>query len=90
MLLREHHTIYPISLPRGEVIFWVMVDVIKMKLITVHLPVAYLNGIDELISHDSYPNRSEAIRVAVRDLLKSELGGFIRYEAKETIDLLNS
>ena len=60
-----------------------------MKLITVHLPEAYLAGIDRLVSSDAYPNRSEAIRVAVRDLLKSELGGFIRYEQKEVPDLLN-
>ena len=45
-----------------------------MKLITVHLPDAYLQGLDKLIDADAYPNRSEAIRVAVRDLLKMELG----------------
>ncbi|MBD3352189.1 MAG: ribbon-helix-helix protein, CopG family [Candidatus Lokiarchaeota archaeon] len=50
-----------------------------MKLITVHVPEAYLNAIDQLISADAYPNRSEAIRVAIRDLLKNELGGFIRF-----------
>jgi antitoxin ParD1/3/4 len=60
-----------------------------MKLITVHLPEAYLAGIDKLVSGDAYPNRSEAIRVSVRDLLKSELGGFIRYETKQVPDLLN-
>lgn len=60
-----------------------------MRLITVHLPEAYLAGIDKLVTSEAYPNRSEAIRVAVRDLLKTELGGFIRYEAKEIPDLLN-
>ncbi len=50
-----------------------------MKLITVHVPEAYLGAIDQLISADAYPNRSEAIRVAIRDLLKNELGGFIKY-----------
>jgi Arc/MetJ-type ribon-helix-helix transcriptional regulator len=49
-----------------------------MKLITVHVPEAYLSAIDQLISVDAYPNRSEAIRVAIRDLLKTELGGFIK------------
>ena len=39
--------------------------VIIMKLITVHLPDAYLQGLDKLIDADAYPNRSEAIRVAV-------------------------
>ena len=43
-----------------------------MKLITVHVPEAYLSAIDQLISVDAYPNRSEAIRVAIRDLLKTE------------------
>jgi Arc/MetJ-type ribon-helix-helix transcriptional regulator len=58
-----------------------------MKLITVHIPEAYLNAIDQLISADAYPNRSEVIRVAVRDLLKNELGGFIRYPASEETSL---
>jgi Arc/MetJ-type ribon-helix-helix transcriptional regulator len=44
-----------------------------LKLITIHLPEAYLQGIAELIKSQLYPNRSEAIRIAVRDLLKSEL-----------------
>jgi antitoxin ParD1/3/4 len=60
-----------------------------MKLITCHLPEAYIEGLDRLISQDSYPNRSEAIRVAVRDLLKAELGGFVKMTPKETgIELL--
>ena len=46
-----------------------------MKLITVHLPEAYLKGLDELVKNKMYPNRSEAIRVAIRDLLKRELWG---------------
>ena len=49
-----------------------------MKLITVHVPEAYLSAIDQLISANAYPNRSEAIRVAIRDLLKTELGGFVK------------
>jgi len=44
-----------------------------MKLITVNLPEAYVNGIEKLIIEKLYPNRSEAIRIAVRDLLKREL-----------------
>jgi antitoxin ParD1/3/4 len=55
-----------------------------MKLITVHIPEAYLSAIDQLISVNAYPNRSEVIRVAIRDLLKAELGGFIRYPASES------
>lgn len=44
-----------------------------MKLITVKLPEAYLGGIDELVTAGVYPNRSEAIRVAIRDMLKKEV-----------------
>lgn len=44
-----------------------------MRLVTVHLPVEFLEGLDELVRQKRYPNRSEAIRVAVRDLLKDEL-----------------
>ena len=60
-----------------------------MRLITVHLPEAYLAGIDRLVTGEAYPNRSETIRVAVRDLLKAELGGFIRYQTKKIPDLIN-
>lgn len=49
------------------------ISLIEMKLITVNLPEAYVNGIEKLIIEKLYPNRSEAIRIAVRDLLKREL-----------------
>lgn len=54
-----------------------------MKLITVHVPEAYLSAIDQLISVDAYPNRSEAIRVAIRDMLKNELGSFVKHPIPE-------
>ncbi|MFQ6124700.1 MAG: ribbon-helix-helix domain-containing protein [Candidatus Heimdallarchaeota archaeon] len=44
-----------------------------MKLVTVHLPQEFINGLDELVWQRRYPNRSEAIRNAIRDLLKGEL-----------------
>jgi len=44
-----------------------------MKLVTVLLPEAYLEGLDELIRSGMYPSRSAAIRAAVRDMLKKEL-----------------
>jgi len=53
-----------------------------MHLITVHLPEAYLEGLDSLVSEKIYPNRSEAIRVAVRDLLKTELTMFLKSAEK--------
>ncbi len=44
-----------------------------MRIITVHLPDDFIDGLDELVRMDRYPNRSEAIRYACRDLLKEEL-----------------
>ena len=44
-----------------------------MKLVTVHLPEAFLSGLDQLVDARLYPNKSEAIRVAIRDMLKKEL-----------------
>ncbi len=44
-----------------------------MKIVTVLLPEAYLEGLDELVRANMYPSRSAAIRAAVRDLLKREL-----------------
>ena len=43
-----------------------------MRLITLHLPEPYILALDRLVEEKMYPNRSEAIRVAVRDLLKVE------------------
>jgi Arc/MetJ-type ribon-helix-helix transcriptional regulator len=46
----------------------------KMKIITVNLPVNYINTIKGLVGDDGlYPSRSELIRVAVRDFLIKEL-----------------
>ena len=44
-----------------------------MRIVTVHLPMKVIEGLDELVRLDRYPNRSEAIRYACRDLLKDEL-----------------
>ncbi|MEA2090205.1 MAG: ribbon-helix-helix domain-containing protein [Thermoproteota archaeon] len=44
-----------------------------MKLVTVLLPEAFLEGLDELVRMNMYPSRSAAIRSAVRDLLSKEL-----------------
>lgn len=45
----------------------------SMKLITVKLPEALVEGIDELVRAGMYPSRSAVVRAAVRDLLKTEL-----------------
>ena len=46
--------------------------VINIKLISVNLPESYLNVLEILVSQGVFPNRSEAIRVAIRDLIKTE------------------
>lgn len=44
----------------------------EMKLVKVNFSDKYLDTLDELMCTATYPNRSEAIRVAIRDLLKEE------------------
>lgn len=46
-----------------------------MKLITIHLPEPYIQALDRLVSERYYPNRAEAIRIAIRDLLSVEAWG---------------
>jgi Arc/MetJ-type ribon-helix-helix transcriptional regulator len=43
-----------------------------IKLISVNLPESYLKVLEILVSECKFPNRSEAIRVAIRDLIKTE------------------
>ena len=44
-----------------------------MRIVTVNIPNEIFEGLNELVRQQRYPNRSEAIRVAIRDLLKDEL-----------------
>ncbi|RLF96294.1 CopG family transcriptional regulator [Thermococci archaeon] len=44
-----------------------------MRLVSVQVPEKYVDDIDRLVVDGSFPNRSEAIRYAVRELLKREL-----------------
>ena len=44
----------------------------KMALISVHIPKQMLEELDELVSQGVFPSRSEAIRIAIRDLLYRE------------------
>ena len=46
-----------------------------MKLVTLNIPQAYLDGIEQLVEQEIYPNRSETIRIAVRDFLRKEYNG---------------
>jgi len=43
-----------------------------VKVVTVHLPEAYIEAIDQLVKKKLYPNRAEAIRMAVRDFIMEE------------------
>jgi len=40
-----------------------------MKVIALYLPETYIKALDQLVGERYYPNRAEAIRIAVRDLL---------------------
>jgi len=62
-----------------------------VRLVTVKMPEMYVKGIDELVKAGRYSSRSEAIRIAIREMLKRELWGtsFRFYEdipAKEEIE----
>ncbi|MFW9806520.1 MAG: ribbon-helix-helix domain-containing protein [Candidatus Thorarchaeota archaeon] len=46
-----------------------------MRVVTICLPESYVEGVDKLIGQNKYPNRSEVIRIAIRDLLVDELWG---------------
>jgi len=46
--------------------------VIYIKLISVNLPEAYIKVLELLVAEGKFPNRSEAIRVGIRDLIKTE------------------
>ena len=46
---------------------------VKMRLVPIHLPESYVEGLDELVKRGRYPSRSEAIRAAIHDLLAREL-----------------
>ena len=50
-----------------------MSDKKRMRPITVHLPERYLKYLERLVELGLYPSRSEAIRVAIRDLVMKEL-----------------
>jgi Arc/MetJ-type ribon-helix-helix transcriptional regulator len=44
-----------------------------MKLITLYLPEPYIKALDQLVNERFYPNRAEAIRVAIRDMINVEV-----------------
>ena len=44
-----------------------------MQILTVNLPVAFLNGVEKLVNKGKFDSRSDAVRVAIREFLKVEL-----------------
>ncbi|MDR2707421.1 MAG: ribbon-helix-helix domain-containing protein [Nitrososphaerota archaeon] len=44
-----------------------------MKLITLYLPEPYIKALEQLVDERKYPNRADAIRVAIRDLISEEV-----------------
>ncbi|HKM60667.1 MAG TPA: ribbon-helix-helix domain-containing protein [Candidatus Bathyarchaeia archaeon] len=40
------------------------------KLVNVAIPAPWLDALDQLVQEKEYPNRSAAVRDAIRDLLK--------------------
>jgi Arc/MetJ-type ribon-helix-helix transcriptional regulator len=47
--------------------------VVEVRIITVKIPESYLEGLEELVNTGRYTSRSEAIRAAIRELLRKEL-----------------
>jgi len=47
-----------------------------MILLSFHLPKKMLEDLDELVRSGAFPSRSEAIRVAIRDLINREKGDY--------------
>ncbi len=57
-----------------------------MKLITTHIPEKHVEGIELLVKNGMYSNRSEVIRVALRDfLIKEGAWDYISLKASEKI-----
>lgn len=44
-----------------------------LKLVTFLLPDGYLEGIDRLVELGQFQSRSEAVRIAVKEMMKGEL-----------------
>ena len=53
-----------------------------MRLITLYVPEPYLQALDDIVKKGRCPHRAEAIRLAVRDLLRKE-GCLPKAEIKE-------
>lgn len=56
-----------------------------MRMLTVFIPEEYCNALDLLVVEERFPNRSEAIRTAIRDLVQKELNFKQIIESKKQI-----
>jgi len=54
----------------------------KLRLVSVHLPPSYVELLEELVKLGRFPSRSEAIRVAVRELILREYQLGLRKEKR--------
>jgi len=61
-----------------------------MKIITINLPIQYLEAIQSLQDLGQYPSRSEAIRTALRKFLDDELKMFNDLEANTFKKIIRS
>jgi len=57
----------------------------KMILISVHIPKQMLEELDELVRKGVFPSRSEAVRIAIRDLLLREQNRTRQQQVSELI-----
>lgn len=63
---------------------------IKIRIITVNLPISYIKAIDSLTGQKGlYPSRSELIRVAIREFLLSELEAAKKFEKYQIKPFIN-
>lgn len=56
-----------------------------MRIISVKMPETYLDWLDRLVKSGKYSNRSEAIRAAVRELIRREIFGNEKRISSSTI-----
>lgn len=64
----------------------------RLKIITINLPEKYLNAIQTLIDLQTYPSRSEVIRLALQDFLEPELefDNILQENFKKQMELINT
>jgi len=61
-----------------------------MKIITINLPIQYIEAIQSLQDAGIYPSRSEAIRTALREFIGGELKTFNNLETNTFKKIIRS